>query len=222
MNARFAALACAGLWTLAACTGASPAGSSPIGAGTPTATVAPTTTTNAPPSSTPATTPSDSPPAASTGTPNGPAVIVLSGTEIGGQALGHAPVSRVDPLVVARLGRAKTGQPLLCASDGDRSQLAVIDHHWPGLTVRYGSGGAAAVAIGWSVDLAHIPDGFRLAGGLEWRPPFAVLTRLAGVSVSTRGGTQLATLSGKAITWSGPVGASRPDVVSGGPILACD
>jgi hypothetical protein len=149
-------------------------------------------------------------------------VVVLSGTEIGGQSLGHAPVSRVDPIMAARLGRPKTGQPLLCESDGDRGQLAVIDHSWPGLTVRYGSGGAAAVAIGWSVDLAHVPDGFRLAGGLEWRPPFAVLTRLAGVTVTTSGGRRLATLSGKAITWSGPAGSSRPDVVSGGPILTCD
>lgn len=220
MRNRIVALALAAAWTLAGCTtpAPTPAPGATVGTGTaPAGTTAPAATA----------TPTTSSPTAATGSPSpsggatsqGP--IVLSGTSIGGRQLGRAGVAEVNPMLVAKLGRAKVADPQLCESADDRSQLAVVDHSWPGLTVRYGSSGGAAVAVGWTVDLARIPEGVRLADGLAWRPAFATLERLPDVETDTADGRRTVTLTRRHLSWSGPAGATRPDTLSGGAILAC-
>lgn len=216
MNARSAALACAGLLSLAACTGtpSTPDPSEPVPSSSA------TTVTGSPSASTGAT--SARPSATPTGTVSKlPEVVVLSGTAIGTLPLGTAPAARVDPVISDRLGKVKAGQPELCRVDGERIALAVVEHTWPGFTVRYGSSGGAAVAMGWAVDLTNIPDGFQLDRHLPWQPTFASLKRLHGVDFGTEAGVQYAELTQERITYSAPVGAAKPDTVAGGPRLSC-
>ncbi|MCA0295950.1 MAG: hypothetical protein LCH96_11720 [Actinobacteria bacterium] len=213
MRARAAALAAVGLSVLLA--GCTPVGTPSAGPGSTSATAG--TPSASATATSPATTPT---PTSTTATSAAPERIVLSGTSIGGQPLGHADVKAVDALIVAELGEATVGQPQLCEA-GTRGSTAVVDHTWKGLTVRYGSTGAAAVAIAWTVDPSRVPDGFALVDGLPWAPTFATLEKMPGVQVSTGAGRTRAALSRLSITWSGPTGATRPDTVAGGVELSC-
>jgi hypothetical protein len=218
MGARAIALAVAALCLLAGCTpdAAPPPNPAPVGTSSSTA----ATTESATPSDTAsagATTRATAP----ASTPTTEKLIVLSGTSIGGRPLGHAELKSVDRMLVDRLGTSKTGQPQLCRADGGRATMAVIDHTWPGLTVRYGSSGAVAVAIAWTVDLDRVPEGFQLDGGLPWQPTFAALEEMPGVTTTTTGDVQHARLTRLRVTWSGPAGASRPDTVTGGADISC-
>ena len=215
MRARIAATACLGLCALAACSPAAP----PLT--TPTASASVT----GPESATTPTVPVSPSPGPGSGTVSGrptesPALVVLTGTSIGDFRLGLAKMTKVDAMIDDRLGKPAVGQPQLCQGDS-RGQLAVIDHSWPGLTVRYGSSGGTAVAVGWVVDVGGVPDGFPLGDQLAWRPTFASLKR-GGAQFSTANGEQHALLRREQVTYSGPVGAARPDTVAGGPTLTCD
>ena len=154
--------------------------------------------------------------------PRPPAALLLSGTAIGGLPLGDVPAAELDPMLVARFGRASRGEPLLCRTAGEAALLGVVDHAWASLRVQYARTGGAAVAIAWSVDLTDVPDGVALAGRLPWRPTFAQLERLDGVEVGTVAGVRTAWLARARLAWSGPARASRPDTLSGGPLLRCD
>ena len=215
MKNRVAALIAVCLVPLAACTSPAP---SPTSVPSTTVPSGSATTTTATPDNSP--TPSASP--TSGGRPSAlPAVVVLSGTAIGNLPLGKAPATVVDPLVVARLGKAKVGQPELCRSATDRTALATVAHSWPGFAVRYGSSGSAAVAIGWTVDLTDVPDGFELDARLPWRAPRFALQHPGGGVVSTESGVRYAELPRGRIPWSGPVAAARPDTLVGGTRLTC-
>lgn len=215
MNVRLTVLACVGLLSLGACTAQASPSSPPQTAstsvgGTPDA--SPTSSAGRTPSATQTATSAPS---------KLPEVVVLSGTAIGTLPLGTAPAARVDPVISDRLGKVKAGQPELCHVDGERIALAVVEHTWPGFTVRYGSSGGAAVAMGWAVDLTNIPDGFQLDRHLPWQPTFASLKRLHGVDFGTEAGVQYAELTQERITYSAPVGAAKPDTIAGGPRLSC-
>lgn len=215
MKTRVAAFVAVCLLPLAACTSPVPSPTSTPSTTAPSGGAATTTTS-------PGTSPTPSASPTSGGKPSAlPAVVVLSGTAIGNLPLGKAPATVVDPLVVARLGKAKVGPPELCRSATDRAALATVEHSWPGFAVRYGSSGSAAVAIGWTVDLTDVPDGFELDARLPWRPTFSALKHLDGVEFSTESGVQYAELPRERITWAGPVAAARPDTLEGGTRLTC-
>jgi len=212
VKTRVAALVAVCLVPLAACTSPAPSPTSTPSTTVPSGSAATTTT--------PGNSPTPSASATSGGRPSAlPAVVVLSGTAIGNLPLGKAPATVVDPLVVARLGKAKVSQPELCRSATDRTALATVEHSWPGFAVRYGSSGSAA--IGWTVDLTDVPEGFELDARLPWRPTFSALKHLDGVEFSTESGVRHAELPRERITWSGPVAAARPDTLEGGTRLAC-
>ena len=147
--------------------------------------------------------------------------LILSGTAIGDRPLGATPQSVLDPDLIARLGRPKTGRTQLCQLAGDRTLFAVVDHSWSGLTVHYGRRGTATIAIAWSIRLDRVPDGVRLVDRLPWRPTFAELAANDGVAVESGAGMRTARLTARELSYTGPVGTSSPDTVSGGPDLAC-
>lgn len=206
-----------GVVVLAGCTGPLAAPSPPITAPA----TNPATASAVTPSATrtgPAPTSGGTPSASST--PTGRPVLTLSGTVIADRPLGGVPLARLEPLLVARLGKARVGRTQLCRLAGERSQVAVIDHSFGGLTVHYGRRGTATLAMAWTVHLDRVPAGFQLADRLPWRPAFAEL-EADGVAVSTGSGLRTARLEGRAITYSGDAGATRPDTVEGGPELTC-
>jgi hypothetical protein len=147
-------------------------------------------------------------------------VLTLSGTAIGDRPLGSTPASQLEPAIVARLGKPTMGRTQLCTLAGQRNRFALNDHVFGGLTVHYAHSGTAAAAIGWAVALDHVPDGFRLVDRLPWRPSFAEL-EAAGGAVELDAGVRTARLAGRAIRYTGPAGAARPDTVNGGPELSC-
>ncbi len=185
--------------------------------------------TSPPTPAAPEVTPKTSPAAtAATPTPRAPRTpvdghpdLILSGTAIGDRPLGATPQSVLDPDLVARLGKPKIGRTQLCQLTGDRTRFAVVDHVWSGLIIHYGRRGAATIAIGWQVALDRVPDGVRLADRLPWRPTFAALAASNGVEVQSSAGVKTARLSGRAISYTGDIAASRPDRVTGGPELTC-
>ncbi len=169
-------------------------------------------------------------PGATTGSPTpttsrtpvaGPAELILSGTAIGDRPLGATPQSLLDPDLVARFGKPKVGRTQLCQLAGGRNRFGVEDHSWTGLTVYYGHRGGATIAISWQVALDRVPDGARLVDRLPWRPTFAALAASDGVEVQSSAGVKTARLSGRAVSYTGPVGTAKPDVVTGGPELTC-
>jgi len=147
--------------------------------------------------------------------------LILSGTAIGDFPLGATQQSLLERDLVARLGKAKTGPTKVCQLAGERNRFAGFDHSWSGLTVHYGRRGAATIAVSWAVALDRVPDGVTLADRLPWRPTFAELAASDGVEMASSAGVKTARLTGRALSYTGPVGASRPDTVTGGPELAC-
>jgi hypothetical protein len=165
---------------------------------------------------------------ASTPTPNvastptaGRTDLILSGTAIGDFPLGATQQSLLERDLVARLGKPETGPTKLCQLAGERNRFAVFDHSWSGLTVHYGRRGEAPIAVSWEVALDRVPDGVKLVDRLPWRPTFADLATSDGVAIASNAGVKTARLDGRALSYIGPVGASSPDTVSGGPELAC-
>ncbi len=219
MRTRIAALGCAALLALCGCTLPGQPSARPVPA--PAATGVPATTAS--PSAGSPTGPGPTPAATTPGAPQPSGelpVLTLAGDAIGNRPLGTTPFVRVEPLVEARLGKSKAGRPRLCRLTGERSPMSVVDHSWSGLTLHTGRRGSAELVIGWSVDLDRVPDGFRLAGRLPWRPTFAELAESA--EVSTRDGVRTARLPDLAITYSGPVDAATPELVAGGPGFTCN
>lgn len=187
----------------------------------------PAPTTGSPAAGTPAnspgstgSTPTPSPSAARTPVA-GRADLVLSGTAIGDFPLGATEQSLLERDLVARLGKPKTGPTKVCQLVGERNRFAAFDHSWSGLTVHYGRRDAATIAVSWQVALDRVPDGVSLADRLPWRPTFADLAAGDGVEIASSAGVKTARLTGRALSYAGPVGASRPDTVNGGPELAC-
>ncbi len=215
MRTRVSALACAGLWVLAACTSPTPG---PSATPTPARSELPSAASPAPGRGSP--TPDR--PSASASASGTASALVLSGTSIGGERLGRATVGQVEPELRRRLGEPTLGRPQLCRSETDRAGLVAVDHTWPGLAVTYASSGGTARAIAWSVDLTRLPDGVELAGGYPWRPTFDSLDRLPGITVGHSSGRRTATLPRQHLAWSGPLGEDRPDRLGGGTALACD
>lgn len=216
MQTRIAALGCATLLALCGCTqpGQPPVPvPTPAGSGAPAPTASPSTGSSSGPGATPAATPSAPRPSAEL------PVLTLAGDSIGNRPLGTTPFVRIEPLVEARLGESRPGRPRLCELTGERRPLTVVDHSWSGLTIHTGRRGSADVVIGWSVDLADVPEGFRLADRLPWRPTFAELQPSA--EVSTQDGVRTARLLDAAITYSGPAEAATPARVVGGPGFTC-
>jgi hypothetical protein len=165
-----------------------------------------------------ATTPTPSVP----GTPTaGRTDLILSGTAVGAFPLGATQQSLLERDLVARLGKPRTGPTKLCQLAGERNRFAVLDHSWSGLTVHYGRRGTATVAVSWEVALDRVPDGVKLVDRLPWRPTFAELAASNGVYVEAGAGVKTARLTGRAISYTGPVEGSRPDTVRGGPDLTC-
>jgi hypothetical protein len=147
--------------------------------------------------------------------------LILSGTAIGDYPLGATPQNRLEPDLVSRLGKPRIGPTQLCQLAGHRNRFALVDHSWSGLTVHYGRSGAATIAIGWEVALDRVPDGVRLADRLPWSPTFADLAASDGVEVASSAGVKIARLTGRAVSYTGEVGAPSPDTVHGGPELTC-
>ncbi|HEY3410429.1 MAG TPA: hypothetical protein VGK53_19850 [Propionicimonas sp.] len=197
---------------LAGCTAPAPAPSTPSAtSGSP----SPSVPTSSPDSTASTTTPSAGTP------PAGRSDLILSGTAIGDFPLGATQQSLVERDLVSRLGKPKTGPTKLCQVAGERNRFAVFDHSWGGLTVHYGRRGAATIAVSWEMALDRVPDAVTLVDRLPWRPTFADLADGDGVDISSSAGVRTARLAGRALSYSGPVGASRPDAVNGGPELAC-
>lgn len=153
--------------------------------------------------------------------PAGRTDLILSGTAIGDFPLGATQQGLVERDLVSRLGRPKTGPTKLCQVAGERNRFAVFDHSWSGFTVHYGRRGAATIAVSWEMALARVPDGVKLVDRLPWRPSFADLANSDGVDVTSSAGVKTARLDGRALSYTGPAGAPRPDTVNGGPELAC-
>jgi hypothetical protein len=209
---------------LAGCTGPAPMPTTvpTTPATAPTATGAPTTTPATATASAGAS-PTATPTTSATTTP-ALAVLTLSGTAIGDQPLGSTPLGRLEPQLVARLGKSKAGRTQLCRLPGDRNQFALVDRSYAGLTVHYGHRGGATLAIAWEVDLDRVPDGFRLVDRLPWRPTFTELEATGVVVVDTGVTTaqrRTAALPGRAISYSGELGSAGPDSVRGGPDFTC-
>ncbi|MCC6496686.1 MAG: hypothetical protein IT193_10575 [Propionibacteriaceae bacterium] len=218
MQTRIAALGCAALLALGGCTQPGQPSAPPVPTSTGTAVPA----TTASPSAGSSTDPGATPAATTPGAPQPSAelpVLTLAGDAIGNRPLGTTPFGRVESLVEARLGKSEVGRPRLCTLTGERSPLSVVDHSWSGLVIHTGRRGSVELVIGWSVDLARVPDGFRLAGRLPWQPTFAELEKSAEVSV--RDGVRTARLQDAAITYSGPADAATPAMVVGGPGFTC-
>jgi hypothetical protein len=199
---------------LAGCTAPTPA---PVSS-----TPAPTTDSSSTgtPTTSPGSTPSSPTPGAST-PPAGRTDLILSGTAIGDFPLGATQQSLVERDLVSRLGKPKMGPTKLCQLAGERNRFAVSDHSWSGLTVHYGRRGTVTIAVSWEMALDRVPDGVKLVDRLPWRPTFVDLAAGDGVDVTSSAGVKTARLDGRALSYSGPVGASRPDTVNGGPELAC-
>ncbi len=221
-----ALLAIVGLALVAtACTGP---GQAPTGVRTTPAptTAAPTTpaataASGAAPTTSPGSTTTSQTPTPSRTPVAGGSELILSGTAIGDRPLGATPQGVLDPDLIARLGSPKTGRTQLCQLAGDRNLFAVVDHSWSGLTVHYGRRDTATIAIAWSITLESVPDGVRLVDRLPWRPTFAELAASDGVAVESSAGMKTARLTGRELSYTGPVGTSSPDTVRGGPDLVC-
>ena len=188
-------------------------------------TMAPAPTGETPSAPVPATSPGSTAatplPTAARTPSDGRAELILSGTAIGDHPLGATPQSLLEPELVGRLGKARTGPTQVCQLAGDRNRFALFDHSWGGLTVHYGRRAGATIAIGWEVALDRVPDGLTLVDRLPWRPTFADLAGSEGVDVESRAGVKTARLTGRAISYTGQVGEASPDTVTGGPELAC-
>lgn len=202
---------------LAGCTAPAPVPSTPP----PTADSSSAGTPATSPGSTATTATSPTPGPGPSTPPTGRTDLILSGTAIGDFPLGATQQSLVERDLVARLGKPKTGPTRLCQLAGERNRFAVFDHTWSGLTVHYGRRGTATIAVGWEMALDRVPDGVTLVDRLPWRPTFADLAASDGVDISSNAGVKTALLDGRALSYSGPMGASRPDTVNGGPELAC-
>lgn len=217
MRTPIAALACAGLVTLVACTETA----APTTPGTPP--IAPSVTTSAP-SATASTAPPTATPGAGTptggGSPTAPGSIVLTGDTVAGRPLGRARLSVVEPILTARLGDGEVGRVQLCESPGSRAPISVVDHRWSGLSMRTTKPAEETIVIGWRMAVDEVPDGVVLGNRLAWAPTFDALRR-SGADVTTRDGYRSATLRREAITYSGRADAARPDTVTGGPVLTC-
>jgi hypothetical protein len=187
--------------------------------------MAPASTQNSPSAFVPATPPGSTaagPTPSVARTPSaGRTELILSGTAIGDLPLGAAPQSLLEPDLVSRLGKPKAGPTQVCQLAGDRNRFALFDHSWSGFTVHYGRRAGATIAIGWAVALDRVPDGLTLVDRLPWRPTFADLAGSDGVEVESSAGVKTARLTGRAISYTGQVGAPSPDTVTGGPELAC-
>lgn len=212
MKARLAIAALA--LALTGCTGATVTPTTP-------ATASPSTRTSGAATTSATPVPTETPSASPTPTVTAQPLLTLGGKAIGDRPLGSTPQSLLEPDLVARLGKPKVGATQLCQLAGDRNRFALVDHAWGGLTVHYGRRAAANLAIGWEVALDRVPDGLRLVDRLPWRPTFAALAASDGVEVASTGGVKRARLTGRAISYTGEVGASSPDTVHGGPELTC-
>ena len=199
---------------LAGCTSPAPVSSAPASTADSGATAAPTTSPGS-------TTPTPTPSVVASTPPAGRTDLILSGTAIGDFPLGATQQDLLERDLESRLGKAKTGPTKVCQLPGERNRFAVVDHSLSGLTVHYGRRDTATIAISWEVALDHVPHGVKLVDRLPWRPTFAELAASDGVEIAASAGVRTALLTGRALSYTGPVGASRPDTVHGGPELAC-